>query len=143
MQLGLLFISLYGLGAFTSFAYGAYQTYLKKNPYGLTPALLPYGIFVWGDAVLIGAFWFVISAAVVLFQSVYLFLIAQAVYWMVRSAGEVVYWLLQQFAVTKRDAPETLFCHSIFPGESIWFAYQVFWQLVLVVSVVSLVFLLR
>jgi hypothetical protein len=62
---------------------------------------------------------------------------------MVRSAGEVVYWLLQQFAVTKRDAPETLFCHSIFPGESIWFAYQVFWQLVLVVSVVSLVFLLR
>lgn len=142
MQSEILLISMYGLGALISFAYGCYQTYHKKNPYGLTPALFPYGIFVWGDAVLIGAFWLSISAVAVFLQNIQLFLIAQAVYWIVRSGGEVIYWLLQQFAQTKRDAPESLFCHTIFPGESIWFAYQVFWQLVLVLASVSLILLL-
>jgi hypothetical protein len=143
MNLELLFISLYGIGALFSFVYGTYQTYLKKNPYGLTPALLPYGIFVWGDAVLIGGFWTIASLAALYSQSVFLFLVTQAVYWMVRSAGEVMYWFLQQFAETKRDAPDSLFCHNIFPGEAIWFAYQVYWQIVLVISVVGLIFLLR
>jgi len=142
MQFELLLIATYGLVAAATCAYGSYQTYLKKNPYGLTPALLPYGIFVWGDAVLIGAFWSVASMASLYLESVFLFLVVQAVYWMVRSAGEVMYWFLQQFAETKRDAPESLMCHSIFPGESIWFAYQVYWQLVLVIASVSLIFLL-
>ncbi len=132
----------YGLGALISFLYGTYQTSIRKNPYGLTPSLILYGIFVWGDAVLIGAFWAAVSLFSFATQNVGFFMFAQSIFWMVRSAGEVIYWLLQQFAETKRDTPESLRFHTFFPGESIWFAYQVMWQLVFVGASLSLVYLI-
>lgn len=133
----------YGLGALASFLYGTYQTSIRKNPYGLTPSLILYGIFVWGDAVLIGAFWASISMFSFATQNVGFFMLAQSIFWMVRSAGEIIYWLLQQFAETKRDTPESLRFHTLFPGESIWFAYQVIWQLVFVAAGLVFVYLIR
>lgn len=135
-----IFITLYAVGALIGFLLGVKQTYFHKNPYGLTPLLLPYGIFVWGDAVILGFFWFIVSLVCLLFNNVSLFIVIQLVYWMVRSAGEIIYWFLQQFAVNKRDLPKTLWGQAFFPGESIWFAYQLFWQIILVISTVGLLF---
>ena len=139
----MLLIFLYGFFAFVSLALGIRQTYFRKNPYGLTPQLIIYGIFVWGDAIIIGLFWTVVSLITVLTGNTSFFLITQAVYWIVRSMGEIIYWFLQQFAETKRDLPKTLAFHQFFPGESIWFAYQLFWQIVLVISIISLIYLIN
>jgi hypothetical protein len=136
------YISLYGLVAFFSFLFGVRQTYFRKNPYGLTPLLLPLGIFVWGDAVIIGLFWTIASVASVLLENAHLFWVIQALFWIVRSGGEILYWFLQQFASTKRDLPKTLWGSRFFPGESIWFAYQLVWQIILVLSSISLLVLL-
>jgi hypothetical protein len=135
-------IFLYGLIAVCSAVQGFRQSYLNKNPYGLTRWLLPYGSFVWGDAAVLGAFWAAASAVSLVFHSSQLFLVIQAIFWMVRSAGEVMYWFLQQFSTVKRDKPKTLFGHQFFPGEAIWFVYQLIWQMVFVVASVCLVFLL-
>lgn len=135
-------IGLYGLIGLLSCLVGLRQSYQRQNPYGLTPWLLPYGSFVWGDAVLLGLFWTVVSVVCLWLNNVQLFLIIQAIFWMVRSAGEIIYWFLQQFATVKRDLPHTLVGHQIFPGESIWFAYQVAWQIVLVMASVFLTYLL-
>ncbi len=139
----LFLITCYGLIAGLSFIVGLRETYSRNNPYGLTRWLLPYGIFVWGDAVIIGLFWTIASFLSVYLQNMQLFIILQAAYWIVRSAGEVLYWFLQQFASVKRDPPHTLLGHKLFPGESIWFAYQVGWQMVLVVAIVSLLYQLK
>lgn len=140
--LGNILISSYGIGAISAFILGVRQCTYFKNPYGLTRMFYPYGIFVWADALLIGFFWISVSVLAFAMQNVHFFLVVQAIFWMVRSAGEIVYWFLQQFAETKRDTPSTLWGHQLFPGESIWIAYQLFWQLILVVSSVCLVYLL-
>lgn len=136
------FLAIYAAGAFVSFLLGFRQTYRHKNPYGLTPWLLPYGIFVWGDAVILGLFWTLISVVSLLWHNASFFALMQSLYWMVRSSGEVMYWFLQQFASVKRDLPHTLWGQALFPGESIWFAYQLVWQIVLVLSIASTLFLL-
>ena len=84
----MLLIFLYGFFAFVSLALGIRQTKKRKNPYGLTPQLIIYGIFVWGDAIIIGLFWTVVSLITVLTGNTSFFLITQAVYWIVRSMGE-------------------------------------------------------
>jgi hypothetical protein len=127
---------------FLVFLISFYQTKIKNNPYGLTPLLLPLGIFVWGDGVVFGLFWFLVGLYAYIFNKIDLFPLIFTVFWIIRSAGEVIYWFLQQFATVKRDAPETLPFSSIFPGESVWFALQIIWQCVLVVSVVVLFMLL-
>jgi hypothetical protein len=138
----LLLIALYAIGAVGALGRGIQQTFYHKNPYGLTPWLWGYGIFVWGDAIFIGFFWIVAAITSILLRNTELFLLLLSVFWLVRSGGEVIYWFLQQFASIKRDKPSTLFGHSLFPGESIWFAYQVFWQIIMVISIVSLLFLI-
>lgn len=136
-------IFLYGFIAALSSLIGFYKSYIQKRHYTLTPLLAPYGIFVWGDAFLIGGFWAVASFVSFSLQNTFLFLVLQSLYWIVRAAGEILYWLLQQFAQTKRDLPESLYFHKYFHGESIWFVYQLFWQLVLVLAATCLIFLLR
>ena len=71
------------------------------------------------------------------------FLVTQSIFWIIRSAGEVLYWFLQQFASVKRDAPHTLWGQKLFPGESVWFAYQLVWQVILVGASISLLVLLK
>lgn len=98
--------------------------------------------FLCGGTVLLGLFWAILCAVALMLQNTQLMLITYAVFWMVRSSGEIIYWFLQQFASNKKDPPHTLIGQAIFPGESIWFAYQVFWQIILVISSVSLLYLL-
>jgi hypothetical protein len=123
---------------FFTFLISFYQTKIKNNPFGLTPLLLPLGIFVWGDGIVFGLFWFLVGLYVYFFKQFDLLPLIFTVFWIIRSSGEVIYWFLQQFASVKRDQPETLPFSSIFPGESVWFALQIMWQCVLVVSIVVL-----
>ena len=141
-QLLVLIVAILGL---LILVVSVYQSKYKKNPYGLTRLLLPLGIFVWGDGVILGLFWF-LSGLISFFANLLiptdqLFYLIFTLFWIVRSSGEVLYWFLQQFSTVERDPPHTLPLVSIFPGQSVWFAYQVIWQCVLVISLVALFYL--
>jgi len=129
--------------SFFIFLYSLYQTKTKQNPNGLTRFLLPLGIFVWGDGVIFGLFWFLVGLFLLTTQSSHLFAIIYAIFWIVRSAGEALYWFLQQFSKIQRDPPHTVPFSSIFAGESVWFAMQIIWQCVLVISITVLLRLLQ
>lgn len=132
----LIIISSYAL------IHGFVQTSLKKNPFGLTRHLTIIGAFVWGDALIFGFFWLFISSVCLYLQNFKLILVTYSIFWIVRSIGETIYWLNQQFTTKKRDKPQDLFGHRLFPGESIYFAYQIFWQCVTVVSILATLYLL-
>ncbi len=122
------------------FLLGWKNCYLKKNPFGLTRYFSFLGAFVWVDAVTFGAF-FALSALISLvFQDFILFCLIYSVFWVVRSVGESIYWFLEQFANPHRNKPETLKGHKMFPGESIYINYQIFWQCVGVVSIIASVY---
>lgn len=130
----------YGLVSFLAFLKGLYDTRNKKNAFGLTPYLSILGIFVWGDAVVFGLFWTLISIISLFLKDWYLFLLIISVFWLVRSLGETIYWLNQQFSKINRNPPEKLFGYFFFQNDSIWFAYQIYWQCVTIVSVVFTIY---
>lgn len=115
----------------------------KDNPGGLTPWLLPLGIFVWGDGVILGSFWLIVALAIFLLKNWLFFWLIYTIFWLIRSLGEVIYWLLQQFSPITRDPPRNLWLSKISPGESVWYGYQLIWQCVFVVASVGLIFLLK
>lgn len=109
----------------------------KKNAFGLTRWGLPLGIFVWGDAAVLGPFWMLCAAGALILQDWALFWLVVSLFWVVRSLGEVMYWMAEQFSTKQRNPPETLLFHTVFHDDSIWFAHQVFWQCALVLSTVA------
>ncbi len=112
----------------------------KKNAYGLTPYLFPAGIFVWGDILIIGPFWIVVSLISFAGNSWNLFCLFFSVFWAVRSFGETNYWLNQQFSPLKRNPPEKLFGYRFFPDDSIWFVYQIVHQCITVFAVIASIY---
>ena len=140
-QISSLIILAFGFLALISFLLGYYQSIIKKNPFQETPSLLIFGIFVWGDAVVLGLLWLLVSLVTFLLNDWTLFLLFISVFWTVRSSGEVIYWLNQQFSPLNRNPPERLKGYCIFGNESIWFVYQLVWQCILVVSSITSVFL--
>lgn len=135
-------VSLISIVGLAIFVVSLYQSKYKNNPYGLTGLLLPLGIFVWGDGVVFGLFWFLAGLVSLLISIDNLFYLIFVLFWIVRSAGEVLYWFLQQFSTIERDPPHTLRLSSIFPGKSIWFAYQIIWQCVLIIFLAALFYIL-
>jgi len=115
---------------------GFYESKFKRNAYGLTRPLVFLGIFVWGDAVVFGLFWFFSSIITLFLSDWYLFLLIISVFWLVRSLGETIYWFNQQFSTIKRNPPEKLPGYSFFHNDSLWFVYQIVWQVVTVVSII-------
>lgn len=105
----------------------------RKEPFGLARVFPPLGIFVWGDALVVGSFWVVASGVLLWFGKSERLMLVGLVFWWVRALGEMVYWLNEQFARTHRNKPEDLPGHEWLPGEAVYFGYQVFWQMVLVV----------
>lgn len=134
------YLLLFTLISLLVFAKSLHETKQKQNPFGLTPFLLPLGIFVWADGVIIGLFWIISSFVAYLLKDSLLFIFLFSLFWLVRSAGEAIYWLNQQFSPINRNPPETLLKHQVFTGDSIWFVYQIFWQCILVVSILSSVY---
>jgi hypothetical protein len=115
----------------------------KNNPGGITPWLLPFGIFVWGDGLILGLFWFFVSLFVLWTNNWQLFFLIYLLFWMVRSSGEVLYWFMQQFSAVVKDPPETLWLSKLMPGESVWFGYQLIWQCVFVISSIGFIYLVQ
>lgn len=136
----LIFVALYSV---LSFSLGLRQMYFKKNPYGLTPLFYLLGGFVWTDTVIFGLFFFLVSVASLLLSNINLFFLVYSVFWVVRSIGEEIYWFLEQFAVKHRNHPSTLRGVKFFPEDSIWIGYQIFWQCITVMSIISSVYFFK
>lgn len=135
-----LLILFYGIINFLAFLKGYYEIKDKKNPYGLAQSFGLLGIFVWGDAVVIGPFWIIISVFSLVLQDWYLFLVALSLFWVVRSAVEVVYWVFEQFTERHRNHPQTLMFYNFIKSDAIWFIYQIFWQCILVISILASIY---
>ncbi len=115
---------------------GLYEITKKRNPFGLTKYLVFVGSFVWGDVFVVAPFWVIVSIVSLLLNSWYLFLLFVSLFWVIRSLGEMIYWLNEQFAGKFRNPPHTLNFYRIFKNDSIWFIYQVIWECVFVFSLV-------
>jgi hypothetical protein len=135
-------VILYGLVSLVAFVKGWYEVKHNANRHGLTPFGL-LGIFIWTDAVVIGLFWVLASIFILLVDKWLIGLLIIVLFWVVRSAGEALYWILQQFATKKLDEPETVPWHNIFPGQSVYIAQQVWWQMVLVTSLLATILVFR
>lgn len=135
-------ILVYGLISLSVMVKGFVEVYKKDNAFGGGSVLLfLLGIFVWGDAVILGLFWILTVISCLLLKDWTLFLLVISLFWMVRSFGEIVYWISQQFSPIMRNPPENLMGYGWFKNDSIWFVYQVFWQCLLVVSIVASIYL--
>lgn len=136
-----LLISLYCLVAFTLSIVGYYQCRYKRNAFGSFWPMNVIGAFVWGDAVVFGMFWSLVSALTLYFQDVLLFLLVQSLFWVVRSLGEVIFWFNQQFSPLNND-PAKRFkkLQEVFHNNSFWFVYQIYWQCVMVLSIVASIY---
>lgn len=119
---------------------GFYESKYKRNAFGLTRPLVIIGVFVWGDAVVFGPFWTAVSLLSLVLQDWYLFFLITSIFWVVRSYGEVIYWLNQQFSTLKRNPIETLPWQSIFHNDSVWFVHQIIWQCAMVISLVLTIY---
>ncbi len=131
------FIAIYGLYSFVGFLLAYYKCKYKKLTHTKVPSYWLNGSFVWSDQVVFGAFWALISIATILLQDWVLFLLVTSLFWAVRSWGEAVYWFNQQFSTVNRNPVKdypTL--KSIFHNDSFWWVFQIYWQCLLVVSII-------
>lgn len=135
-----IIISLFGVISLSVTIRGTRELLINKNHFKDTRALFWLGIFVWGDAIIFGAFWFLASLICLLLQDWILFLLIVSIFWVVRSLGEIIYWLNQQFSPIIRNPPAKLIGYKLFNNDSIWFAYQIFWQCILVISIISSIY---
>jgi hypothetical protein len=95
------------------------------------------GAFVYGDMIILGPFWLLVVAGLRVLDATSLFGFVYAVFWAVRSGGEVMYWLLEQFSERVRNPIETVPLNPFYRSEAAYYGMQVFWQCVLVVSLVA------
>lgn len=133
-------VIIFGILNFASFLKGFSQCSKKNNSHGITPALSIFGMFVWGDAVVFGIFWTLVSTAVLLLNDWILFLLILSVFWVVRSVGETIYWFNQQFSKVIRHPPEEFPFFKYFHDDSVWFVNQIFWQCITVISVIFTIY---
>ncbi len=135
--LALGIILLYSL---TSIVLGHINLYKRKNPFGLAPFFNLIGVFVWADAVVFGIFFAIAALAAFILGNILLFLLIYSVFWVIRSIGEQVYWFLEQFAQNHRNSPTSLKMSKFYHGESIYIHYQIFWQCISAVAIISSVY---
>ncbi len=136
-QIILIFISLFSLAGFVL---GIRRTTFKNQAFQPVFVFNLIGAFVWADVVIFGLFWFLISLICFFLQDFLLFLLIVSLFWAVRSFGEIIYWLNQQFAGINRNPPEKFRLYPVFKNDSIWFVYQIFWQCLLVVCLVASIY---
>lgn len=130
----------YGLISLAVFVKGLIESTKYKRSFNATPFLFFLGIFVWGDAVVFGLFWFLASLLTFFLKDWLLFLLIISVFWTVRGLGEPVYWFNQQFSTINRNPPEKLLGFKLFKNSSIWFIYQIVWQCITIVSIIASIF---
>ncbi len=104
--------------------------------------LLLIGSFVWGDALIFSAFWALAGAIALFFDSWFLFQAIFLVFWLIRSAGETIYWLMQQFSNIIREKPEKVWTFRFVKSNAAWFLMQIWWQTITIASLVLLILLI-
>lgn len=120
-----------------------WQKIKQQKSFDETPLLSWLGIFVWGDTLIIGMFWVATSIVGLIFRKWVIFLLCVSVFWIVRSMGEIIYWISQQFSAKNRNPPERLFGYKWVKNEAIWFLYQLYWQIVMVVGIVATIIICK
>lgn len=108
------------------------------------------GAFVWEDLLIFSLFHIGVSVITIIFGDFKLWLLFFVVFWLVRSAGETLYYFLQQFIQPKHH-PHYINAHfeslrNIFGNiseQKVFIILQVTMQVVLVVSIVLLFLLLQ
>ncbi len=131
---------LMGLSAFL-FWRSIYECKEREGTFRETPYLNLLGIIVWADGLIFAPFWFLVSGFCLWRGDFVLFLLITSVFWVVRSLGETIYWFNQQFSTINRNDPKRLFGYSIVKNDAIWFLYQILWQCISVISVVTTIYL--
>lgn len=143
----IIFLIIFGAFNLIFSIWGVHQSKNKANTYGITWALFPIGIFVWGDAVIFGLFWSLVSFFTLVIKDWILFLLIFSVFWLVRSLGETIFFFSQQFSTVMRQPPETLIGYKIFKGkgvienDAIWFITQIIQQCITVISIIASIYL--
>ena len=131
---------LYSLFAWIIAIKGFYEASQRGNAFRVTHYLAWLGIFVWGDAIVVGIFWTFAVVVSLLLDNIYFFLFIYSLFWSVRGIGEMVYWLNQQFSPLRRNPPEKLTGYHLFRNESLWFMYQLYWQCIVVAAIAGALF---
>lgn len=116
---------------------------IKRNAFTITPWLAPLGIFVWADALVLSLFWLTLFGISFFYGDKWFLLSGISAFWLVRSLGEVNYWMLQQFIKPTTNEPHKLWGNRLHKGDDIWIGYQVTWQSVAVLSGLVLAFSLH
>jgi hypothetical protein len=139
----MILLALYAIGALAAIVEGVREGVVKRNPFGVVRRYYFLGIFVWGDAPVLGIFWLGATALSIVLRDSTLFLLFVSIFWTVRSLGEVQYWMHEQFSAKERNKPADLWGAKWFAGDSIWFVYQIFWQCMTVVFAVWTIYLVK
>lgn len=138
------FLIIFALLNIIIFVKGFYESYKKKNAFGETPLLRPLGIFVWGDAAVFGIFWVISSILSLITKDFILFCLLISLFWLVRSIGETIYWMLQQFSPVIREDPKRhKFLYKYFHNESVWFIYQIIHQCITVFTLLLTIYFMK
>ncbi|MFZ1721929.1 MAG: hypothetical protein WAU07_05495 [Microgenomates group bacterium] len=119
-------------------ATGYQNTIKNRNPYGHAFWFLPLGVFVWGDALVLGIFWAIVAGGLWFWGTWQVLAAIFLLFWLIRSLGEVQYWMLVQFSTLKREPPENHFLFPFIKSDAVWFINQVIWQCVAVLAGVGL-----
>ena len=135
---GLLLAGLLFLGVLVK---GWQEVVIRKNAFGETPGLCFLGIFVWGDAIMIGWFWLLAISLALITKDLWILGLFTSVFWVVRGWGEATYWLNQQFSPIVRNPPEKLRGYGLVKSDAIWFIYQVWWQTIMMLAGISTILL--
>ena len=133
-----LIVNATGIFALAGFGIGIHQTLIRKNPFGLTYVFRPLGAFVYADLTVFGLFWLGASTLSLLLSDWALFLLIASLFWLVRSIGETIYWLNQQFSPINRNPVKNFrYLKKVYHNDSVWFIYQIFWQCMTVIFIVT------
>ena len=108
------------------------------------------GVFVWEDMVLISAFNLAIAMLTIIIKDIRIGLLFFLVFWVIRPAGETLYFFMQQFN-RPLHAPHNIHWHfkglkRLFGNISLqkcFILMQVLFQLVMIVAVSLLILLLK
>ncbi len=128
-----IIVGIYGIIAGILFLKSFRECNNNNNAFGENKLLNVIGGFVWADGVVFGLFFSLFSLASLILKDFLLFLLGLSLFWVVRSAGEAIYWFNQQFSAINRNPPEKFCIYNIFKNDSVWFVMQIAWQCALVV----------
>lgn len=112
----------------------------KGNSFAITYYLFPLGIFVWGDGIVFGPLWTLAGVFFGLISDLIGLFLFISIFWIVRSAGETIYWLNEQFVKDHRNDYKKMLGHALVKNESVYFLHQITFQSILVISIMSTIY---